>query len=163
MMQKLPLKDFRWLTGEELNSLDIQSFDVDGEDGLIVECDLVYPECLFETHKDYPLAPNSISITKDMLSEDAQQFLQDNHIHFSKQDRLTPNYLPKNNYVVHIKNLGYYLEKGLILKKVHRAVTFKQSEWLKPYIEFNTKKRQNASSKFEKSFFKLLVNSIFGK
>ena len=163
MMQKLPIKDFRWMTEEELNNLNIGMFDADGETGVIVECDLFYPGHLYESHKDFPLAPNSISITKDMLCENMQQFLVKNDIGFSKQDRLTPNFLPKYNYVVHIKNLKYYLAKGLILTKVHRAVVFTQSRWLKPYIDFNTRKRQMASSKFEKSFFKLLVNSIFGK
>ena len=162
-MQKLPIKNFRWMSEQELKNLNIETYNADGENGLIIECDLAYPEHLFESHKDFPLAPNSIVITKDMLSETIQQFLHDNDICFSEQKRLTPNFLPKKNYVVHIKNLQYYLAKGLILTRVHRAVTFTQSRWLKPYIDFNTNKRQIATSKFEKSLFKLLVNSIFGK
>ena len=163
MMQKLPINNFHWLNESELEELDIQNFDSDGEHGVIVECDLVYPEYLFEMHKDYPLAPNPISITKDMLCEDVQRFLDDNNLGFSEEKRLTPNFLPKKHYVVHIKNLQYYLSKGLILINIHRAIIFNQSNWLEPYIVFNTEKRQNASSEFEKSFFKLLVNSIFGK
>ena len=120
------------------------------------ECDLSYPESLFEDHKDFQLAPNSITITKDMLCKGTQQFLKDFKIPFSQQTRLTPNFIDKKNYVLHIKNLQYYLDKGLVLTKVHRAVIFDQSQWLQPYIKFNTLKRQNATSEFEKSFFKLL-------
>ena len=49
------------------------------------------------------------------------------------------------------------------LTKTYRALKFKQSEWMKKYIDFNTKKRMNAASDFEKDFFKLMVNSVYGK
>ena len=163
MQQKLPYGGFQWLTNTEINDLNIEDFDADDDEGLIVECDLDYPEELFDMHKDYPLAPDSTSITKDMLSDITKQFLDDYKIPFNEQKRLTPNFLPKRNYIVHIKNLKYYIKKGLILKKVHRAISFKQSCWMKEYIDFNTQKRKNATSEFEKSFFKLLINAVFGK
>ena len=55
------------------------------------------------------------------------------------------------------------LEHGLILKKVHRAILFKHSKWLEPYIMLNTELRKNAKNAFEKGFFKLTNNSIFRK
>ena len=55
------------------------------------------------------------------------------------------------------------LNVGLALKKVHRAITFNQDEWLKPYIEINGKLRTEAKNKFEKDVFKLMNNSVFGK
>ena len=51
----------------------------------------------------------------------------------------------------------------MILKKVHRAIVFKQSAWLKPYIEFKTRLRTAAKNDFERDFFKLMNNSVFGK
>ena len=71
--------------------------------------------------------------------------------------------MDKNNYVVHIKTLQYYLRMGLVLKKVHRIVKFKQRAWLKPWIDFNTNKRKEAKSDFEKDLFKLMNSAVYGK
>ena len=49
------------------------------------------------------------------------------------------------------------------LSKIHRFIKFNQSNWLKEYIDFSTEKRKNSKNSFERSFFKLLVNSIYGK
>jgi hypothetical protein len=70
---------------------------------------------------------------------------------------------PRKKYVLHVRNLKLYTDLGMKLTRVHRAVTFKQSCWLKNYIDFNTKKRSESKNAFEKNFFKLMNNSIYGK
>ena len=69
----------------------------------------------------------------------------------------------KNNYVVHIRSLKQALNHGLILKKFHRVIQFNQKAWLKEYIDINTELRKQAKNDFEKGFFKLMNNSVFGK
>ena len=104
------------------------------------------------------MAPEKLTITKDMLSEETRRFFDDFNISFSPQTRLTQTVLPKTNYVTHVKNLQFYMEQGLVLKKIHRAVKFYQSSWMAAYIKTNTLKRIQAQNKFEKDFFKLLIN-----
>ena len=77
--------------------------------------------------------------------------------------KLIPNLGNKTNYVVHHKNLQFYLSLGMKLTKIHRVLKFNQSDWIKKYIDFNTKKRMNAANDFEKEFFKLMINSVYGK
>ena len=69
----------------------------------------------------------------------------------------------KNNYAVHIRSLKQELDHGIILKKVHRVIQFNQKAWLQEYIDINTELRKQAKNDFEKNFFKLMNNSVFGK
>ena len=78
-------------------------------------------------------------------------------------EKLVPNLHDKKNYVIHIQVLNQALKHGLVLEKVHRAIEFNQSTWLKPYIDFNTQLRTQTKNDFEKDFFKLMNNSVFGK
>ena len=71
--------------------------------------------------------------------------------------------MSKKNYVVYYRNLKYQLSEGLIVKKFHRILEFKQSAWMKPYIDFNTQKRKEATNEADKNLFKLLNNAVYGK
>ena len=80
-----------------------------------------------------------------------------------KCSKLAYSLYDKNNYVVHIRALKHALNHGLILKKVHRVIQFYQKAWLKEYIDMNTELRKQAKNGFEKGFFKLMNNNVFGK
>ena len=77
--------------------------------------------------------------------------------------KVIPILVNKTNYVVHYRNLQLYLSLGMKMTKIHRILKFNQSDWMKKYIDFNTKKRMNAVNDFEKEFFKLMINSAYGK
>ena len=79
------------------------------------------------------------------------------------QKKLNPNLVNKTNFVVHYRNRQLYLSLGMKLTKIHRVLTFKQSDWMKKYIDFNTEKRVNAANDFEKDFSKLMINSVYRK
>ena len=81
----------------------------------------------------------------------------------NKCTKLVCNIYNKENYPVHILALKEALNHGLKLTKVHRVVEFRQEDWLKPYIDMNTELRKHAKNDFEKDFFKLMNNSVFGK
>ena len=80
-----------------------------------------------------------------------------------KTQMLVCNLHDKKKYVVHISILKQALDHGLELKKVHRVIEFNQEAWLKKYIGMNTELRKKASNHFEKDFFKLMNNAVFGK
>ena len=80
-----------------------------------------------------------------------------------REEKLVSNLRDKKGYVVHTKKLNQALKHGLKLKKVHRVIEFEHSNWMKPYIMLNTTLRTAAKNYFEKYFFKLMNNSVFGK
>ena len=142
MSQKLPTHGFKWIDVNKSKVLKLLE-KKDTNRGFIFEVDLDYPESLWDSHNDYPLPPEKIKV--------------------DKIDKLICSFLPKKHYVVHYKHFKQYLKEGMILKKVHRGIKFYQLPWMEPYIRKNTELRKLASSSFEKDFFKLMNNSVFGK
>ena len=51
---------------------------------------------------------------------------------FMAQEKLSPNLYDKTKYVTHYENLKFYLEAGMKLKKIHRIMSFTQSDWIRP-------------------------------
>ena len=143
MSQKLPYKNFRWLDEAKLAKFDPTLINTEDDTGYILQVDLEYPKELHDVHNDYPLAPESFKIKKIY--------------------KLTPNLKNKTKYILHLKNLQLYLSLGLKLTKIHKVLAFDQKEWMRPYITLNTDLRTASKNDFEKDFFKLMNNSVFGK
>ena len=139
------------------------STDKKSDTGYILEVDLEYPKELRKLHNDYRLAPEKLTVTNDLLSKYCKQIADKYEINVGDVKKLIPNLGNKTKYVVHYKNLQFYLCLGMKQTKIHRVLKFKQSDWMKNYIDFNTKKRMCATNDFEKDFFKLMINSVYGK
>ena len=135
MMKPLPVGDFKWMDEKELKHWK--------NIPCILEVDLEYPKDLHDLHNDYPLAPERLKI--------------------GNVEKLIPNLWDKEKYIVHHENLKLYEELGLKIKKIHRGIKFREEPWMKSYIALNTRLRTEAKNDFEKDFFKLMNNSVFGK
>ena len=135
MSKPLPTHGFKWMKTSELETWELYP--------CILEVDLEYPKELHDFHNDYPLAPEQIEV--------------------SKVEKLIPNLWNKKNYVIHYENLKQYLKLGLKIINIHRGIKFEESQWLIKYIALNTDLRTKAKNEFEKDFFKLMNNSVFGK
>ena len=81
----------------------------------------------------------------------------------NETEKLIPNLFDKKKYLIHIRALDQALRHGSVLDKIHRAIEFDQSAWMKSYIDFNTQLRTQARNDFEKDFYKLMNNFVFGK
>ena len=161
MSQKLPSGNFHWIPCHEYTNLD--SYDENSAKGLILEVDLEYPLELYHLHNDYPCAPEKISVQKKKLSDYCREILEREKMPIGGVRKLIPTLMKREKYVLHYRNLQLYLSLGLKLKKIHRALESSQSKWLEKYISFHTKMRSQAKNSFEKNFFKLTNNSVFGK
>ena len=135
MSKELPTHGFRWMKQTQLEDWE--------ETPCILEVDLEYPHDLHDLHNDYPLAPERVEM--------------------NGVEKLIPNLYNKKKYVVHYEVLKLYVKHGVRITKIHRGITFKESVWLKDYIDMNTRLRTKSKNNFENNFFKLMNNSVFGK
>ena len=163
MSEFLPTGNFKWMSDKEIKQIDLGKYKADGKNGLILEVDLEYPQELHDMHNDYPVCPEKVKVSNDMLSGYCKKIAEKYKISIGLVSKLIPTLRDKKEYMLHYRNLQLYLNLGLKIKKVHRVLKFDQSPWLKQYIDFNTEKRKNAKNSFEKDFFKLMNNSVFGK
>ena len=163
MSQYLPTGNFKWLSQKQIEKTNLGEYTENSKKGLILEVDLEYPQELHDLHNDYPLGPEKVKVAKDMLSDYCKKIADKFNISSGLVHKFIPTLNDKEKYILHYRNLQLYLDLGLKLKKVHRVLEFNQSPWLKQYIDFNTQKRTHAKNSFEKDFFKLMNNSVFGK
>lgn len=168
MSQPLPHSSYRWVAEYVENDDGIMQqshlfFDInaiknlpdDSEIGYIFEVDLHYPQHLHDLHNDFPFCAEKRTLPNEVFNI--------NGIKRNKISKLLLTLYDKEKYILHYRMLKLALHHGLVLKKVHRIIQFRQCEWLKPYIDLNTEMRKRSTNDFEKSLFKLMNNAIFGK
>ena len=140
MSQYLPTGNFKWMTDKEISKINLGKYKADGKKGLILEVDLEYPQELHDIHNDYPVTPEKVKVSKNMLSDYCKKIAEKYSISIGLVSKLIPTLRDKKQYVLHYRNLQLYLDLGLKIKKVHQVLKFDQSPWLKQYIDFNTEK-----------------------
>ena len=143
MINNLPTHRFRWRNGEDFTPEKKDELVKKDERGYLLEVDVTDPKELHESHNELSFLVEEMRI--------------------GREEKLVPNLKDKKGCVVHIKAMDQALKHGLKLKKVRRVIEFQQSKWMKAYIMLNTKLRKDAKNEFEKDFFKLINNSVFGK
>ena len=140
MSQPLPTCGFKWV---DIQIDEISELAKLKNKGYLLEVDVSYPRSLHDSHNDLPFRCEKMVI--------------------GRVEKLVPNLRDWKNYVIHIRALDQALKHGLVLERIHRAIEFNQYPWMKTYIDFNTKLRTAAANDFEKDFFKLMNNAVFGK
>ena len=143
MIEKLPVRGFKW--ENDISKIDedfVKDYNKNDNKGYILDVDVDYPSKLQNLHSDLPFLPERMII--------------------NNTKKLVCNLNDEKNYIVHINVLKQALDRGLKLKKVHRVIEFEQEAWLKEYIDVNTELRKKAANNFEKDFFKLMNNAVFG-
>ena len=144
MSQPLLTGGFRWIncdSWDPVRLVNMLSNDINY--GYLLEVDVEYPRDLHDAHNDIPFTCGKMKI--------------------GGVEKLIPNLCDKKNYVIHIRALKQAIDHGLVLSRIYRCIRFRQSPWMKEYIDFNTRLRTAARTDFEKDFYKLMNNSVFGK
>ena len=138
MSEHLPYGGFKWL--KNVDRFDVMSISEKSPIGYFHEVDFEYPDELHELHNDYPLAPQKLDVSGDMLSNYCKKIADRYKIKVGDVKTLISNLGNKTNYVVHYRNLQLYLPLEMKLTKIHNVLKFKQSDWMIKYIDFKTEK-----------------------
>ena len=135
----LPQGGFKYL--KNVDGFDVSSISKKSPIGYILEADLEYSDDLHALHNVYQLVPEKLAISYDMQSDYCKKSADKYEIKFGDVKKSIPNLGNKTNYVLHYRNLQLCLSLGVRLTKIHRVLKFKQSDWTKKYIDFNTEKK----------------------
>ena len=122
MSEYLPYERFKWL--KNIDEFNVMSINEKSPIGHFLEVDLEYSDRLHKLHNDYPLGPEKLAVSSDMLSKHGKKIADKYEIRVADVKKLTPNLGNKSNYVVHYRNLQLYLSLGMQLTKIHRALEF---------------------------------------
>ena len=150
MSEHLPYEGFKCL--KIVNEFDVMSRSEKSPIGYFLEVDFEYPDKLHELNNDYPLAVEKLAVSSDVLSKYCRKVVDKYEIKVGDVKKLIPNLVNKINYIVHYRNLEQYFSLGMKLTKIHKVLKFKQCDWMKKYIDFDTEKRMNAGNGLKKIF-----------
>lgn len=167
---QLPISNYEWINQPTLVNINrnpaqfLNNIQDNSSMGYFLEVDISFPSNIHDKLNSYPLAPYVRQVESTEVSR-SQDILIDvlNSRSSLRFSRLIADLLPRKNYICHYRSLQHYIELGAVVDFVHKGVSYIQCDWLKPYIEFNTLKRQNSRSTLEKSFWKLANNCLYGK
>ena len=127
---------------KEINKYDVNSLDENSSDRYILEGDIKYPDASHKLHNDYPLSSEKHEISHNMLPKYCSNIANKYDIKIGGANKIVANLGNKSQYVLHYRNLQLYLSLEMKLANVHKILKYKQSGWLKKYIDFNTDKRK---------------------
>lgn len=160
----LPFSNFEFLSSQEINLIDWKTVDLMQKHGYFVEVTLEYPKEIWEKTSSLPLCPENKTITFDMLSPYQKKVLKEVYNKTSyKETKLTSTFLDREKIVLHALNLQLYIQLGMKIKKIFRVIKFEQKPIMKKWVDFCTEKRSQSTNNFTKNFWKLMVNSVYGK
>src|SRR5436305_5088293 len=174
MSQFLPIGNYQWEASREylLKNPAMQKKYLekilrtkpDAQCGYFLNIKTHFPLKTHDYLSDLPPAVENVTVEKNWLSPYNTELVNNlNGGRFSKTEKLVPHLGPRKDYVIHYLELQYYVKLGMVVDEVSEILSFDQNNWLAPYIAFNTEKRQGAKNAFEKDFFKLMNNSVYGK
>ncbi|CAJ0838645.1 13078_t:CDS:2, partial [Entrophospora sp. SA101] len=174
MSQFLPIGKYKWLATRAVlnNRKDLQkrylkmilNTKADSPRGYFLNIKAHFPSKLHDYLNDLPPAVENVAIKKNQLSPYNNKIVEDlDGGRFSEIKKLVTHLGPRENYVIHYQELQYYVKLGMVVDEVTEILSFDQTNWLAPYIKLNTELRQKAENDFEKDFFKLMNNSVYGK
>ena len=159
MSEALPYDEIKFET-DNVCLEDILNTPDDSDIGYFLEVDLIYPGDIKEKTKNFPFAPMNKKINSNNFNDYMNEIKPDTYIQTKK---LICDWSDKKNYLVHYRMLKFYMRHRMLVDKIHKILSFKQSKWLEKYINFNTQKRNKAKNDFEKDFYKLSNNAFYGK
>jgi hypothetical protein len=163
MCQPLPIGDYMWVEDIEAAYLDALQLTNESTHGYLLEIDAVFPTEFHDRLNELPPMPVRRVIQPNEWSESHQRSLADQlNLQTSGVPKLICDLHEKKNYILHHCTLQMYVSLGVKITKINRVLRFRQSLFLKQFIDFNTSKRNEAKNKMNmlaEAFWKIFINS----
>ena len=165
MTKELPMYGYKWIEDVSLANINsiIDNYQEGQVDGCALRVKLSYPKELHDNpaHLNMPLCPNNLA--PDCMTEYMADVGVKLNVKINNIKKLAPNLYDKDRLVISIQHLKFCLDNGMVLQHIYEGVTYKQYDWLKPFVMHNNMRRKAATNDFEDSSAKLYSNATFGK